>query len=282
MANAPVPSTPEETAAHDPLAAALGPSPLETFVQEHKVAIFGGITAVVVAVSAGIWFNGMREATSLETAQAFSKAASVSDFDSLIAEYPGSTVAGNALLRKSALLEEEGKIDEARAALVELREKHPQHPLVDQATLALARLAANANDLAKARDFLNQLPSSSDLAALAQLQLGDLAYREGDLVKAKTIYEPIQANFPVNPWSRDVSDRLQALKLAEAKAKTPAPVLPKSAAPASPAPPAAKPAEKAPEKPAAAAKPTPAPAPTAAPAPTPVPAPAPAPAAPSK
>ncbi|MBU6302790.1 MAG: tetratricopeptide repeat protein [Verrucomicrobia bacterium] len=284
MAKAPAPSQPEETAVPDPLAAALGPSPMEKFLQENKTAILGSLALVVVGVSAGIWFSGMREETRRETAEAFSKAESVSDFDALIAEYPGSPVAGNALLRKATLLEEEGKVDEARAALVELREKHPKHPLVDQATLSLARLAANANDLAKARDFLNEIPTTSDLAALAQLQLGDLAYREGDLVKAKTLYEPIQANYPVNPWSRDVAERLQALKLAEAKAKTPAPPKPAATAPA-PAKPAApaKPTAPAPAKPAAPApipaKPA-APAPVPASPPVPVKPPAPAPAVP--
>ncbi len=281
MAKAPAPSHPEEAPAHDPLAAALGPSPLEKFIEDNKVTVFGGIAAVVVGVSAAIWFSGTRAESELETAQAFSKASTLSEFDAVIAQYPSSPVAGNALLRKAALLEDEGKIDEARAALVELRERHPQHALIDQATLALARLATNANELERARDFLSEIPSSSDLAALAQLQLGDLAYQQGDLVKAKTIYEPIQANYPVNPWSQQVAQRLQALKLAEAKAKTPAPVLPKAAetAPTPAKTPAVAPAKteaaaapKAPEKPEAKAEAKP--ATPAKPEATPTPAPA--------
>ena len=242
---------------HDPLADALGPSPFERFIQENKVVLGVGLAAVLIGVSGAIYYSGAREAANLEAAQAFSAATTISDFDALIARDPAAELAANALLRKAVLLEDEGKVDDARAALVDLRTNHPGHPLVDQASIALARLAANANKLDEAQDFLSEIPSSSDLAALAQLQLGDLAYRQGDLAKAKAIYEPIQANYPINPWSQQVTNRLQTVKLDEARAKIPAPPV------------AAKPAA------AAAAKPTPA----AAPAPATVAAPAPAPAA---
>jgi len=237
MAKSPAQPHPEHPATPDPLAAALGPSPIEKFIDEHKVLIGGGLLAIVLGVSAAIWFSGTRDATALESAQAFAKATSLKELDELIAANPDSDVAGNALLRKAALLEDEGKLDEARAALVEIRVKHPQHPLVDQATMGLARLAANANELDKAEEFLSEIPTSSDLAALAQLAMGDLASRQGDLAKAKLIYEPIQANYPVNPWSQEVEDRLQSVRLEEAKAKTPAPVA--VAAPPVPAPAAA-------------------------------------------
>jgi predicted negative regulator of RcsB-dependent stress response len=244
---------------HDPLADALGPSPFERFIQENMVLLGVGLAAVLIGVSGAIYYSGAREAANLEAAQAFSAASTVSDFDALIARDPAAELAANALLRKAVLLEDEGKVDDARAALVDLRTNHPGHPLVDQASIALARLAANANKLDEARDFLSEIPSSSDLAALAQLQLGDLAYRQGDLAKAKAIYEPIQANYPINPWAQQVANRLQTVKLDEARAKTPAPPV------------AAKPAA-APAKPASA--PAPAPATVAAPAAAPAPAPA--------
>jgi predicted negative regulator of RcsB-dependent stress response len=258
---------------HDPLADALGPSPLEQFLNEHKMLIGGGIAAVLLGVTAAIWFNGAQEEAAAQLAQAFSAAQSVSDFDALIAKDPVADVAANALLRKAALLEEDGKKDEAQAALTELRQKHPRHPLVDQASIALARLAADEGRMDEARDLLAEIPGTSDLAALAQLKLGDLAYRQGDLAKAKSIYEPIQANFPVNPWSQQVQERLQGLKLDEARAKIPAPPVaatPPAAKPApapvqAPAPAVAKPAPEAPKAdapkpPAAAAKPESAPA----------------------
>ena len=260
MAKSPAQPHPEHPATHDPLAAALGPSPTEKFIEEHKLLIVGGILAIVLGVSTAIWFNGTQEEAAIENAQAFSKAASLNEFNELIAKNPESDVAANALLRKAALLEDEGKLDEARAAFTEIRENHPGHPLVDQATVALARLAANANELDKADDLLSQVPSGSELAALAQLQMGDLAYRQGDLAKAKSIQEPIQANYPVNPWSQEVEDRLQSIKLDEAKAKTPPPVIvptppTPAAAPATPSPAAAsqpvKPAAKPQDKPAA-------------------------------
>jgi len=74
--------------------------------------------------------------------------------------------------------------------------------------------------------------AAQDLAALAQVQLGDLAYRQGDLAKAKSIYEPIQGEISRSTrGDQEVEDRLQSVKLDEAKAKTPPPV-------AVPAPPA--------------------------------------------
>jgi predicted negative regulator of RcsB-dependent stress response len=245
---------------HDPLADALGPSPFERFIQENKVVLGVGLAAVLIGVSGAIYYSGAREAASLEAAQAFSAASTVSDFDALIARDPAAEMAANALLRKAVLLEDEGKVDDARAALVDLRTNHPGHPLVDQASIALARLAANADKLDEARDFLSEIPTSSDLAALAQLQLGDLAYRQGDLAKAKTIYEPIQANYPINPWSQQVASRLQTVKLDEARAKIPAPPV------------AAKPAATPAAKPAPVTAPVPAPASVIAPAPAPVPA----------
>ncbi len=249
MAN---PDTPQQSPDSDPLAKALGPSPIEQIFQENKAGIILGLAAIVAVVCGVILFRGLNEEKRIAAGRAYADAATVEDLDELIGEFAGTLPAGNALLRKAELLEEQGDVDGAKTALLRFRDEFPDHPRIDQALTVLGRIAEDAGDLELAANFYRQVSRESDLAAYARIHLGDLAMQEGDFEKARDIYEPIQQEYPGNPWMGLWQQRVNIVKrrLPDADAETPPPPAPKTE-PAAPdaAPEEAKPTSDAPKTP---------------------------------
>ena len=224
---------------------------MEQIFQENKAGIVLGLAAIVAVICAVILFRGLNEEKRIAAGRAYADAATVEDLDGVIDEFKGTMAAGNALLRKAELLEEQGEVDGAKTALLRLRDEFPKHPRIDQALTVLGRMAEDAGDLEVAANFYQQVSRESDLAAYARIHLGDLAMQEGDFEKARDIYEPIQQEYPGNPWMGLWQQRINAVQrqLPEAEAETPAPPAPQPAPPKNPDPDASQEGEPAPDAP---------------------------------
>ena len=289
------PSSPTPPAEHDPLAKALGPSPIEAFIEENKGRLILGFGTLIVVVVGAIILFSQRQTSRLEAAQAFTSAATLTELNQVIERQAGTIDAGNAMLAKADQLKREGKAAEARTTLTEFCNQYRQHPRFAQGLVALGEAAESAGDRSKARESYQQVPSDSDLVPLAKMRLADLLFQEGRIAEARDAYTEIEREFTQNPWATPLKERIKDANLQLNKPEWPAVVLekpeppPPPPAPAKPAeskpgtaprPDAAKPAAPTPPAKPADSKPAPAPAPKAD-APKPA-APAPSPAKPAE
>ena len=157
-------------------------SPMEEFLEAHfkKLVLLFAVIAVG-AVLYGI-VSYTNKANAEAAGEAFAAAKTVEDCDLVISEYGGTTAAGNALLLKADLLWTQNKKDSSVAALREFTTAHDDHPLLPQALLGLATKLEAMKEADEARPLFERIIAehpNSDVAALAQLRLGDLLWSTG-------------------------------------------------------------------------------------------------------
>ena len=256
-----------------------GFDPLEFWIlHKSKVLIF----ALLFVLALGAWgVSEMARKNTLEDSQhLFATAKTADDYRKVVAKYPKSVVAGNALLLLADKLREEGKFDEATEQLRTFNEKHATHPLASGAWTSLAATQEAQGKADEALATYQKVSSgypgsfSAPVALMAQARL---LKAKGKIDEAKRIYEQVIQQYPgTGFWQDAMRENMEIMKETQKAAPTPAVEAPKPADPAAPkAPEAAAPA------PAPALVPAPVPAPAPAPAPAPLPVPdAPKPAAP--
>ncbi|MCX6854636.1 MAG: tetratricopeptide repeat protein [Verrucomicrobia bacterium] len=174
-------------------------SSMETFLEENfKKILFVCIAAIIGFVLYGV-VNYMNRAKAIEAGEAYASAKTVEDLDVVISKYAGSLSAGNALLQKADLLWEQNKKTTSVDILKEFADKYKTHPLLSQALLALGgkqESTGNRSDAKLAFDRIVTEFPTSDVAALAQVRLGDLLWADGKEEEAKKIYDGLAAKFP--------------------------------------------------------------------------------------
>ncbi len=205
---------PTEPADPSPLDEALNVSPVEDFLENNQALVGGALVLLVLIVSGVIVGRGLQANARQAAAMAYAEADSIRSFERVAEDHAGSVAAGNALIRKAGLLEEEGRIDEARAALVGFLERYKKHPLRDQALIILGRMAIDEGNTASARDFYSRVGDDSAFAPLAQIRLGDLALQEGDVIAARDIYEPLIRTYPEHAWMNEWNQRMAQVNAA--------------------------------------------------------------------
>lgn len=234
MAEKPSPTTNPEQ--NDPLAKALGPSDIEIFLEQNKGRLLLALGTLIVVAVGTIIVVSQREASRLQAAQSFTSATTLAELNQVIDRESGNVDGGNALLRKAALLEAEGKKEEARTALIEFRNRYPEHPLLAQALVVLGQMAENGGDRGKARDFYQQVPATSGMAPLARMRLADLMFQEGRLAEAREAYSEVEREFSENPWASQLQDRIKEVNLQLNKPEWPQVTLEKPEPPPAPSP----------------------------------------------
>ena len=171
-------------------------SPLENYLQTNLrklMTLLGVLLAALVAYGLA---SHSRQVTLEEAGAKFVAAKTVEDLDVVIAQHKGSLAAANALLRKAELLWEQNKKSTSADALREFTKNYPEHPLLAESLIALGskleslgqRDEAKANFERVSREF-----PKSELAALADLRLGDLALAQGNEEEARKIFEAMPA-----------------------------------------------------------------------------------------
>lgn len=173
-------------------------TPMEQFLEANfKKLVFLFIAAIVAVILYGIT-SYTSHANAVAAGEAFASAKTVEDCDLVISEYSGTLAAGNALLLKADLLWAQNKKDSSVAALREFSTKHSDHPLLPQALLGLATKLESMGEAAEAQPVFERITTefaNSDVAALAQLRLGDIQWSQGKEEEAKAAYESVPANF---------------------------------------------------------------------------------------
>ncbi|MEM7012053.1 MAG: tetratricopeptide repeat protein [Verrucomicrobiota bacterium] len=223
-------SDPQDEETRDILAAALAAdteSKVEQFIEKYRLAIVGGIALAVILTVVGVIMIGMNETARIERAQAFSAASSIEELDVVIAQYDGTTEAGNAKLRKAGFLEDDDKINEAKTTLLTFLDEYPKHPRRAQANIILARFAADEGNADQARRYYEAVEDESDLRPLAMLGIGDLEMQAGEHEKARRVYEDIPLEHIGNKWVPAATERMERIdSLLAAKDAEPLPAPP--------------------------------------------------------
>lgn len=202
--------------------------------------LFVAAVVVVAVYGATRYFTN---AAAEKAGEAFASAKTVEDLDVVIAAHKGTKAAGNALLKKAELLWDQNKKTTSVEVLNEFVSSHKDHPLLPQALVGLGTKLESLDKKAEAKAAFGRVVSEfgkSEVAALAELRLGDIAWAEGKEDEAKKIYEGLPAKFASinadNPFLAEGESRLQwiAAKLPtkevdgppKPKVETPAPAFP--------------------------------------------------------
>lgn len=223
MANAPKENTPEM----DPLQKMLGPSDIEAFVDKYKVQLLLGFVGVIALIALAFVLKASGEERRTEIANAFTAATTIEELDKVASEYNGTVAGGNALIRKAALLEEEGKKDEVQSTLGGFLTTYPNHPRKDQVLLILGRLAESEEKWSLARSYYQQVDLDSEAIGYAKLHLGDILMQEGKYEEAETYYGNIYSELTGTDYFNDLQSRKDMASKKVAMQKNPVmPMLP--------------------------------------------------------
>lgn len=210
-------------------------SPLEQFLEKNfRKLIIAALIVVAGVVVASILRHRANEAA-LAAAIAATQAKTAEDCDLVIANHPGTTAAGNALITKARLLWDANKKDSSVAVLADFVANYKSHPLYVQGVSTLATRQENLGKLDEAKKLYEQILADApndDLAGLAKLRLGDILWQQGKEDEAKKVYEEFPRSFPGSPWFEDNQSRLEwiaaALPTKEVDAPKPPPAPPPS------------------------------------------------------
>lgn len=273
----------------------LGPPPqgkVEEFLEQNFKKILVGVALVAVVMLTVAISRHFKHKTELEAAERFTSASTVEDCDVVIAKYPGSTAAGNALLLKADLLWKDGKKESSTEVLKEFIKAHAQHTLHANALLALGSKQMSLGDkdgAAQSFEALKKSHPDSELLPAADIYNADILWADGKPAEAKALLQGIFGRYSgkATVFTNQVDERVKmidaGLPLTEVDPppapKAPeTPGLPMPTIPGLPGGPLSAPSLQTPSlttPPAVPSLPTPAPAPEASTAPAPAPAPAP-------
>ncbi|MDB6138669.1 MAG: Tetratricopeptide repeat-containing protein [Verrucomicrobiaceae bacterium] len=191
--------------------------PLEQFLETNfRKIVISFIVVIIAALAYGVVSYQNRraaEAAAIET----TAAKTVEDCDLVVQHHPGTVAAGNALLNKARLLWDQNKKDTAIATLRDFVAKYSSHPFFAQGSFSLAsRLESlgGKNDVAEAKAIYEKLvkeQGKTDIAALAQLRLGDMLWAEGKQDEAKKVYESLPQKMTGSPFFEHNEERLKWL-----------------------------------------------------------------------
>lgn len=116
------------------------------------------------------------------------------------------------MLRKAAILQNDGDVDEARIVLIDFLDSFPNHPLLDQGLLSLGSLFQEDGEAEKAKGYFEQINPESYLAPLAKMLVGDMAAETQDWEVARNTYSQIQRQYPDTQWTNSIKVRLEQVE----------------------------------------------------------------------
>lgn len=223
-------------------AAVVLPSASETWMEKNLKPLLVFVCLLILVLAAVGVVKYRTDAVAREAGGAFTAADSVDGFDAVIAKYPGSQAAANALLAKAEMLWEQNQKDSSTAALKTFLETNSKHPLLAQTKLALASRMDGMGEKAEAKKLYEELMTGfadSEVTPLAAIRLGDLLWSEGKVDEAKAIYETLPSKYPGTnqPFFDQSQERLKWVgaalptKEVDPPAPPPAPPAPAGAAP---------------------------------------------------
>ena len=188
--------------------------PLEFWILHRKrILLYLGIIAVALVIYFAYWV--VQQNTRQNSQRAFAQATTAEDYRKVAESYPGTIVAGNALLILADKLREEGKLADSDAALHKLIDKQPKHPLIPGAYTSLATNLEAEGKLDEALTACKKVATSypnSFAAPAAYLSQARLLKAQGKTEEAKHAYETIIGQFPESMFRLEAMNELQKAK----------------------------------------------------------------------
>lgn len=177
------------------------------------VLLFIAIIAALIVLGLGRHFSHQAE---VKAGEAFVAAKTVEELDAVISAHKGGRAAGNAMLQKAELLWEQNKKTTSVDILRDFISSQKDHPLLPQALIGLGTKLEALGQRGEAKPVFERVVNEfgkTDLAALAEIHLGDIAWADGKEDEAKKIYEGLPAKFASsstdNPFLSQGESRLE-------------------------------------------------------------------------
>lgn len=190
-------------------------------LERNRNKILIGVALAAIAVGAVLIGTQMKKQKHLAASRAYSVALGkkeVAAFDAVVVEHAGTIAAGDALLSKAELQNDQGKLEDARATLESFVADFPEHPRHAQGLFALANLFHISDDLEKASSYYEQTISAQpdgELTPLARIRLGDIALEKGETETAEQRYQESFALHPGNPFVNYAEEKISLLAVGE-------------------------------------------------------------------
>ena len=177
-----------------------GPQPIddsslkwELFWEKNKAAILGGIALLVVGgIGAGAWFV-YSNLCNAAAQKLLADATGIEQYEAVVAQYPGTMPAADALMRLAAAQRAAGDLEKSTASFQKFLEKFPAHQLAGGALLGVGQNqdAAGKTDAAVAtyQQVVTQYPQSY-AAPFA-------AYSEGEILLRRFQREEARRSFRI-------------------------------------------------------------------------------------
>ena len=207
-------SNPETPALQGPLPLDDSSLKWELFWEKNKAAILGALALLVVGgLALGVWFvYSTLRATAAQ--KLLADATGIEEYEAVIAKYPGTMPAADALMRLATARRDAGDLDKSTAAFQTFLEKFPAHQLAGGALLGVGQNqdAAGKTDAAVVtyQQVVTQYPQSyaAPFAAYAE---GEILLRRFQRDEARRSFNMVVTQFPQSPAARMASSQLNRL-----------------------------------------------------------------------
>jgi predicted negative regulator of RcsB-dependent stress response len=230
-------------------------------IEKNRVLVISSAVVLLAILAFVLVGKQLGQQKHLNAGMAFTKAATsrnVESLDKVVADYPGSISAGNAILSKADVQIDQGKPKDAISTLETMVGSYMTHPRYAQVFYMLGNIYHKSGDKEKARENYEkviEVQQDGELTPITRIRLGDLAFAGGDLEKAEQLYEESYTIHPGNPFVPTAENRIAQLKVGSpSEIDRPKPPEPKKKEEEKPAPNAVKKADPAAKKPETAKK----------------------------
>lgn len=188
---------------------------LLAFWIQHKNKVVMFTLLLIVGLLAFAIFQFTQYKAKQAAARDFAAARTVEDYRRVVADHAGSVAAGNALLLLAEQLRGENKLDESTAALQQLIEKYPKHPLISGAWVSLAVNLETQGKVDEALANYQKVAASypSSFSAPAALMAEARIFKaKGKIDEARRAYETVISQFGDSLFARIAVQENQQLK----------------------------------------------------------------------
>jgi tetratricopeptide (TPR) repeat protein len=193
------------------------PSALELLWVNHRGTVLAGIAGIIVLGLIVLGVTVSRQASRIASEQALAAANDAAGWNAVIANYPNSPAAADAMLLLASSLREGGKIDESDAIYSRFTETFPRTPI---AVSGLLGRASNARVAGKNSDALNDYQQAGAAypqsygAPFALFSQFRILAQDGKTEEAKRILQALANQYPLSLAAQAAGIRPQLPKQA--------------------------------------------------------------------
>lgn len=188
-------------------------------IEKNRVLVISSAVILLAILAFVLVGKQLGQQKHIKAGMAYTKAATsrnIESLDKVVANYPGSVSAGNAILSKADLQVDQGYTKDAIATLESMVGSYITHPRYAQVFYMLGNIYHKSGEMEKARqnyEKVVEVQADGELTPITRIRLGDLAFAEGDLEKAEQLYEESYTIHPGNPFVPTAENRIAQLKV---------------------------------------------------------------------